>query len=376
MLQNRPGFEEFQRSASPNFHSMGFPQGPFDEPVKAPAKDEAIPIKVIHEKLPSQHHKYSGNHSKTADLPQHSQMQNSPSSGSPRVTRAHSEPPKMFNQRLMKTKIPLGNVSESDKEDSSLNNNLSTSASDPSVPNQRPASPQQPQPPPRRGKAAEAAPEPPQHQPQVRHIPIFVEGRDKPVINTPDQQQQPPQQQHKRPANVKLAAPKAPKGEPTSPLSPIPSDQPIPMGYTETDSDQNKNCEQKEEPQPIPLPCSPDLVAAAPSQKEEEAPKEASSDPCLSQLAKIQANVADLVKQIDNFSGSKDSKEYKYLDEMLTRQIIALDGIETGGREDVRQQRKESIRSINRCLSILESKACADQAAKNNEILSDLASTK
>ena len=87
-------------------------------------------------------------------------------------------------------------------------------------------------------------------------------------------------------------------------------------------------------------------------------------------------NVLDLEKQVDAFQGEKDSKEYKFLDEMLTRNLLALDGIETAGRDDVRQQRKESIKSINRCLSILESKAKTNQAEKNNAILSDLAQHK
>ena len=99
-------------------------------------------------------------------------------------------------------------------------------------------------------------------------------------------------------------------------------------------------------------------------------------DPCFSKLNEIMENVLDLEKQINAFVGGKDSKDYKFLDEMLTRNLLALDGIETAGRDDVRQQRKESIKSINRCLSILESKAKTNQAEKNNAILSDLAQHK
>merc|ERR1712242_538899 len=80
-------------------------------------------------------------------------------------------------------------------------------------------------------------------------------------------------------------------------------------------------------------------------------------DPTLAKLAKIQANVDDLGKQLEVFQGDKESKEYRFLDEMLTRNLLALDGIDTAGRADIRQHRKESIKSINRCLSVLESKA-------------------
>merc|ERR1712156_609633 len=206
----------------------------------------------------------------------------------------------------------------------------------------------------------------------------------------------------------------------TSPLSPIPRDQPIPMGYTETDhtnipsSAVNGATESVAEsetpsalpPGPIPMPCSSEYLlqqgntssssnatnSATPKETvtsttnvgEQQKPAAAANqdkklDPCLDKLAKIQANVGELVKQLEKFKGSKDNKEYKYLDEMLTRNLLALDGLNLEGRDDVRQVRKESIKSINRCLSILESKAANvvnadDQAVKNNEILSDLAS--
>ena len=132
------------------------------------------------------------------------------------------------------------------------------------------------------------------------------------------------------------------------------------------------------------MPCSSNYMQQQdnPSQETVAAPKSSNSDaaatgnkddPCLAQMAKIQANVNDLAKQLQMFHGDKNSKEYRFLDEMLTRNLLALDGIDTAGRDDVRQQRRESIKSINRCLSILESKANRNQAETNNEILSNLA---
>ena len=79
--------------------------------------------------------------------------------------------------------------------------------------------------------------------------------------------------------------------------------------------------------------------------------------PSFNNLNKIMENVLDIKKQIDVFQGENTSKDYKFLDEMLTRKLLALDDIVTGGRDDVRQQRKESIEIINHCVSILESKA-------------------
>ena len=481
-LQSRPGFEDFQ-SGSPNFHhTTGFPTTTGDSmdsrkysaptqtagsggpttsgptPTSRSAEySESIPIKVFHEHPHSRSnndkYRYGGggaaSSSKTADIPSSSSSRtmypnvNNDSAESPRVTRAHSEPPKTgFNQRpqQMKTTIPLGKLSEQ------MEHNLSTSASDSSVPASNNSN--------RETTTAAPAPPPPQQQKQaanVRHIPIIVEGRDKPVIGTTttkdiftssnaDENKQVPnrqQQQHPVPPtrpsrptdfvrkvdinkNPSSLAPNSNlKEEPTSPLSPIPSDQPIPMGYTETDhtnipsSSVNGATESVAEsetpsalpPGPIPMPCSSEYLvqqgntsssnaanSATPKETvtsttnvgEQQKPAAAANqdkkpDPCLDKLAKIQANVGELVKQLEKFKGSKDSKEYKYLDEMLTRNLLALDGLNLEGRDDVRQVRKESIKSINRCLSILESKAANvvnadEQAVKNNEILSDLAS--
>lgn len=56
------------------------------------------------------------------------------------------------------------------------------------------------------------------------------------------------------------------------------------------------------------------------------------------------------------YSGNSKDKNYLYLDEMLTRELIKLDDIDTDGKENIRQARKEAIRSIQRAISLLESK--------------------
>merc|ERR1719436_1170740 len=109
--------------------------------------------------------------------------------------------------------------------------------------------------------------------------------------------------------------------------------------------------------------------------KEETKP----SDPALDKLQKVKDAVAELVEKIESYEGSKEDKEYKYLDEMLTRHLCTLDSIEANGRDDIRQMRKETIRSINRCASILDARASgkidnADDknANDNNAVLDEL----
>jgi hypothetical protein len=67
--------------------------------------------------------------------------------------------------------------------------------------------------------------------------------------------------------------------------------------------------------------------------------------------------VDELQDQVNEYSGnSRKDKGYAYLDEMLTRNLLKLDDIDTEGKDNVRQARKEAIRTIQRCISMLEGK--------------------
>jgi len=99
----------------------------------------------------------------------------------------------------------------------------------------------------------------------------------------------------------------------------------------------------------------------------------ANKDPKIAKLDKIKGDVELLLGKIETFSGTKQDKEYLYLDEMLTRHLIALDGVEPEGKEEIRSLRKESIKSVNRCLSLLDRKVSDVSSEDNNEILAALA---
>jgi len=102
---------------------------------------------------------------------------------------------------------------------------------------------------------------------------------------------------------------------------------------------------------------SPTPARATPQPPSE--PPLAPVDPKVAKLDKINEEVESLMEKIRNFSGSKQDKEYLYLDEMLTRHLIALDGIEPEGQSEIRQMRKESIKSVNMCLSLLDERCTA-----------------
>lgn len=329
----------------------------------------------------------------------------------------------------------------------------------------------------------------------VRHIPIFVEGRPEPIFNPnlnssqQQQQQQPPRSQQNdlpfsKPSDyyppgiqrVKSKEDAVVCHEPTTPLGPPPG--PIPMGYTPSEvagqpqgdllkPDQvpaEPTTPQGPPPGPIPMgwvprddlqvepppevqqppvppqrhrtppqppqqpppeqppskaeparktssekesrkdpvvnvipikvdqgrpesPPRPQQASRTPSQepvqkspvptKKHTPPAAAGpTNPKIAKLEKIKEDVESLTTKIDNFTGSKTDKEYLYLEEMLTRHLLSLDGIEPEGDSEIRQIRKESINSVNRCLSYLDRKVSditTNDAADNDKILSDLA---
>lgn len=79
----------------------------------------------------------------------------------------------------------------------------------------------------------------------------------------------------------------------------------------------------------------------------------------LDQIQAIQKDVSSLMQQVEAFTGKSKDKHYLYLDEMLTRNLIKLDNIDTQGQESIRSARKEAIKCIEKTIGILEAKAAA-----------------
>lgn len=229
-----------------------------------------------------------------------------------------------------------------------------------------PAAPQDQQPassaPPTTGDAAKP-PMPPKQQPQqqqqhsqpqhkqstVRHIPIFVEGRDEPILPRNVEQeftqtQAPPPSYHHH-----QYSPHHQFQHQQAPPPPPPPPQP-----------------QKQEPKPQPQKQEPKSQKS--EQQHQPEPPVNPNDP-ISRVQIIQKEVDDLRNKIENFKGSRTDKEYIYLDEMLTRNLLKLDDIDTEGKDNVRTARKEAIKSIQRCISVLEGKAPLQ--GKQEEMVSD-----
>uniref|UniRef100_A0A146MCF4 BAG domain-containing protein Samui n=1 Tax=Lygus hesperus TaxID=30085 RepID=A0A146MCF4_LYGHE len=170
-----------------------------------------------------------------------------------------------------------------------------------------------------------------------RYIPIFVEGRGETIVNVPVQKDGQPTQTPPPRQKKSFKAP-PPPGAAATQQSPPPPPAPSPAPSAAPSQDAV----------PPPQQAPPQAAAPPPAQP----PRPPSP---LTQVATIQKEVDDLKQRVDAFKGSKTDKEYVYLDEMLTRNLLKLDNIDSEGREEVRMARKEVIKLIQQCINVLES---------------------
>lgn len=158
------------------------------------------------------------------------------------------------------------------------------------------------------------------------------------------EQQRPAPQQRKRTSS---------RNEDQQYHQPHPHPQPAATGATANPSSQEVPSQQQQKPQPTPVPV----------QKEATPPPPPKLGP-IEKIQQIQREVLDLMTEVEKFEGkTRRDKEYIYLDEMLTQNLLKLDTIDTDGQEKVKLARKEAVKCINRCLSVLEAKAEAVEEA-------------
>ena len=82
-----------------------------------------------------------------------------------------------------------------------------------------------------------------------------------------------------------------------------------------------------------------------------------SSDPRLLKIQEIGSSLGALRDEVTQFRDAKGSREFLTLEEKLTRQLLALDAIDTGGEEQIRSARKNTIDHIQELLHILDNNA-------------------
>ncbi|XP_045477379.1 BAG domain-containing protein Samui isoform X2 [Harmonia axyridis] len=208
-------------------------------------------------------------------------------------------------------------------------------------------------------------------QPQERVIPIHVEGRDEPIIpkrSTPATSQPQANPQSSQPYTDKFFTPKSPNFPQYFNRDQnywIPKNFQNKQPQPQTGFSQNQR---GKSPQPQPKPEATPQPTNIPEQPETQ-PKNVSSKPDpIDHIKSIQKDVSALMAEVDKFDGKPKDKKYLYLDEMLTRNLIKLDNIDTQGQENIRSARKEAIRCIEKCISILESKANSNVEKKHDNV--------
>ncbi|XP_075875234.1 BAG family molecular chaperone regulator 3 isoform X2 [Nelusetta ayraudi] len=200
--------------------------------------------------------------------------------------------------------------------------------------------PQQPQ------QFQQPSPQQPQQfqQPQQLHQPQ--------QFHQPQQLHQP--QQFHQPQQVQQPPP------PTSPQSQYPEHS----VQSQQRFVQPPKTEQPQQPTPeVPVQIPPNqeaqntTAAAAPAQPAKAEAEEAAQCPSHPGLLKVQQiveRVAELEQRVKYFNGKRNDKNYLLLEELLTKELLALDSVDPEGRADVRQARRDGVRRVQTILEDLE----------------------
>lgn len=228
---------------------------------------------------------------------------------------------------------------------------------------------------------------------KVHHIPIFIEGRDEPVSQiyrheTVQEDDEPrslsrtsSQSSNGRRSNISSATSplpyvsSSPNRDPEHPIvrrgarkipitveSPIPSRQVRP-GATYSSQSQTKTNPTKVASASGPFVTKVPVGKLSPRDEEKEArgstpePAKVVKKPVpLEEIQDINNELTNLKSKVETFSGDHQDKEYRYLEEMLTRLLIRLDNVEPNGDIAIRTARKATVNAVEACASLLEAK--------------------
>uniref|UniRef100_W5KDC7 BCL2 associated athanogene 4 n=1 Tax=Astyanax mexicanus TaxID=7994 RepID=W5KDC7_ASTMX len=104
-------------------------------------------------------------------------------------------------------------------------------------------------------------------------------------------------------------------------------------------------------PEPKPAPNDPPPASSTPTTIP------FSDNPSLARVQQVLARVQLLDEDVDEFVGKKTDRSYRCLEELLTKELLELDSVETNGQDSVRYARKEAVQKIQAILDRLEKKA-------------------
>lgn len=91
-----------------------------------------------------------------------------------------------------------------------------------------------------------------------------------------------------------------------------------------------------------------------PEKVESEQATQCPVHPGLKKVQQIVERVAKLEQEVKCFNGKKNDKKYLLLEELLTKELLALDSVDPEGRIDVRQARRDGVRRVQTILEELD----------------------
>ncbi|KAJ8393246.1 hypothetical protein AAFF_G00063180 [Aldrovandia affinis] len=104
----------------------------------------------------------------------------------------------------------------------------------------------------------------------------------------------------------------------------------------------------------VPEKADPPETTSDPMEVLPEMADDASAHPGLAKVQQIVERVHRLEHEVRCFDGKKNDKRYLLLEELLTKELLALDSVDPEGRVDVRQARRDGVRKVQNILEGLE----------------------
>ncbi|XP_074532747.1 BAG family molecular chaperone regulator 3 [Halichoeres trimaculatus] len=178
--------------------------------------------------------------------------------------------------------------------------------------------------------------------------------------------QQPQQSPQERPQTSPQPQPLL-QPQPQPQLQPQPQFQPQPQLQSQPTEQSLQSQQQVQQPQKLEkqqaditvhLPPRPEALDTTPEPAEimveaEQVPQ-SPIHPGLAKVQQIVERVAKLEQEVKCFAGKKNDKKYLLLEELLTKELLALDSVDPDGRTDVRQARRDGVRRVQTILEKLE----------------------
>ncbi|XP_061693192.1 BAG family molecular chaperone regulator 3 [Syngnathoides biaculeatus] len=165
--------------------------------------------------------------------------------------------------------------------------------------------------------------------------------------------QQPPPQQHQ---HFQQPPPQQPQQFEEAPLQASPQSEQLPQHFP-----QPHQAEQNIDDITVEMQSEPEAHEAAavaaeapPAKVEAEQEAQCPVHPGLAKVQKIVERVTKLEEEVKSFEGKKNDKKYLLLEELLTKELLALDSVDPEGRADVRQARRDGVRRVQTILEGLE----------------------